>query len=241
MCIFFPAIGSVEKTRIYGRLIDGRQVIAYQMHLSADEPVAMILPVPVANPTDFEFIDLSSHSRFFAYLDSCFPSEPVAAAEAPAGATLKVERVGAFEASFVPTKEDFDRLDPRFRLPDPVWRDLPNYDGWGFAVFQLAAGDRRRHPMAYQFETSNPRAIFYPTVHVHDESVPKRADFDHYLYTQGAKGASGWVQGEDPPGHHAHFFESEDPGGGLVHPELPLLRNRLTGELPNVDTWLAVD
>jgi len=53
---------------------------------------------------------------------------------------LKVEQVGSFEASFVPTLADFQRLDPRFRLPDTVWQQLGRYAKYGFAIFQLKKG-----------------------------------------------------------------------------------------------------
>ena len=50
---------------------------------------------------------------------------------------LRVHDVGLFEASFVPTLADFERLDPRFRLSPGVWEQLPQYRDWGFAVFKL--------------------------------------------------------------------------------------------------------
>ncbi len=58
--------------------------------------------------------------------------------------------MGSFEASFVPTRRDFSRLDQRFRLPDDVWQALLGYDDWGFAVFKLGPMSRLTgvHPMA---------------------------------------------------------------------------------------------
>lgn len=242
MCIFVPEIETVEKTRIFGRILNGTQVIAYQMHLAAETPVAMILPVPVARPGGFEFIDLSAHPQFFNYLDLCFPYEEASASDAPLGrSTLPVERVGAFEASYVPTRADFERLDSRFRLPGPVWEALPDYEGWAFAVFQLAPGDQRRHPMAYKFSTREPGEVFYPTVHVHDGTVPPEATFDHYLYAQGAKEVSGWEKGKYLPGERAANDRPSDPGAGLVDQDEPLVRKYLGGKLPNIDTWLRVE
>jgi hypothetical protein len=89
-------------------------------------------------------------------------------------------------ASFVPTRHDFSRLDPRFNLPDEVWQALPGYYDWGFAVFKLRPMSRRTdiHPMAFEFPQRNPDRLFFPTVHVHNGRVEPRATFDHVLYCQ---------------------------------------------------------
>lgn len=104
------------------------------------------------------------------------------------------KNVGDYEASFVPSQADFERLDPRFCLPPSVWSQLSLYADWGFAVFklslnppptQLSALDlriiaerkrdgkppfppRRRdiHPMAFRFPRRDPSRLFFPTVHV---------------------------------------------------------------------------
>ena len=52
-------------------------------------------------------------------------------------AALKVHSVGKFVASFVPSQSDFDRLDPQFVIPKESWAKLPEYQDFGFAVFQL--------------------------------------------------------------------------------------------------------
>jgi hypothetical protein len=102
--------------------------------------------------------------------------------------TLLVRNVGSFEASFAPTLADLDRLDPRFRLQPDVWRQLPGYEDFGFAVFQLRPGLKRIHPMALEFPRRDPESLFFPTVHVHDGgSVPRWADFDHKLFFQSAR------------------------------------------------------
>jgi hypothetical protein len=98
--------------------------------------------------------------------------------------TLKVHEVGSFEASFVPHLRDFARLDSRFRLPDQVWEQMPQYSDYAFAVFKLRAGAKNVHPMAFEFPRRNPQELFFPTVHVHHGIVNAYARFDHALYYQ---------------------------------------------------------
>ena len=99
---------------------------------------------------------------------------------------LVVHEVGSFEASFVPTRRDFSRLDQRFRLPDDVWQALLGYDDWGFAVFKLGPMSRLTgvHPMAFEFPQRDPDRLFFPAVHVHNGRVEPWATFDHRLYCQ---------------------------------------------------------
>ena len=209
MCMFSRPVREVAATRIFARHLDsGDQALVYGMNVSLSEPTAMILPLPVPpHPGEdaVRFVDLSGYADFFQDLHRAFPA-PVSRAQAGAmsrslesNATLKVHRVGSFEASFVPSLGDFDRLDRRFRLADDVWSALP-YDDWGFAVFQLADeptsllgrmfGGKRAptpqtiHPMAFVFPRRDPRTLFFPTLHVHDGAVHPMAEFDHQLYCQ---------------------------------------------------------
>jgi hypothetical protein len=85
-------------------------------------------------------------------------------------------------------------------MPSGVFDRLPAYADWGFAVFQLKLGGeggffarlfgRRKstqktiHPMAFEFPTREPGAIFFPTTHVHDGAVHPEAEFDHTLVFQ---------------------------------------------------------
>jgi hypothetical protein len=160
---------------------------------------------------------------------------------AAAGAgRLTVHRVGAFDASFVPNQAAFARLDLRFRLADGVWQKLPAYDDFGFAVFQLRAGDARVHPMALSFSTRNPRALFFPTAHVHDGAVHSFADFDHSLYAQLERPPQDWVVGSVLPRDVMNFgnFLVSDRTRGLVQKEIPIVRRTLKGRQQNGDTWL---
>lgn len=192
MCIFSgrsPAL-RVGHTRIFARRDGTRQILVYAMHLAAPEDAAMILPLPVAPGAGEDAVrlhDLSSVPDFFARLDRCLPTvgSVIVGAEARSRPKLPVQTVGAFEASYVPSLGDFDRLDPRFRIPESVWQALPLYRDWGFAVFLFRPGAAEIHPIALDFPTRVPDALFFPTVHVHDGQVHERAVFDHTLYVQG--------------------------------------------------------
>ncbi len=244
MCMFSQRIEYVSGTRIFARLDGGRQALVYEMRMASPGEVAMILPLPVAagaGAAALDFIDLSAYPRFFDDMARCFELKtrgPRAAGAEP----LAVQRVGAFEASYVPSLADFSRLDERFRLDECVWQALPEYTDYGFAVFQLAAGESRVHPMAFWFPTREPGTLFYPTVHVHDGHVHTRAQFDHILYAQGP------VQT-----HHewkASIYNAGecmslggvigDQSVGTVLADAPLYTLRLEGMLENRDTRLVL-
>lgn len=247
MCCFSGRVEHVSKTSIYARGVEGgRQQLAYEMTVAAASDVAMVLPLPVppGSPDDaVRFIDLSTYADFFAHLRNGFP-EPVSrslsfgpVSGAPPPQTLVVHAVGAFEASFVPTIADFDRLDPRFRLPAQTWDALPGYRDFGFAVFKLAglgAGAKPIHPMAFEFPRRDPATLFFPTVHVHDGAVHETARFDHALYCQGDVTDAAW----DRSAHIANAF-MRWTALGLIDPAAHCYRRKLTGELPNRDTMLA--
>ena len=77
-------------------------------------------------------------------------------------------QVGDFEASFVPTVKDFNRLDARFQLPAELFAKMPDYQHFGFAVFKLKPGMQTVQPMAFDFPAAKPGHLFFPTVHIHD-------------------------------------------------------------------------
>lgn len=185
-----------------------RQFLAYGMTVDIPEDLAMVLPVPVppgSADDAVRFVDLSSCPSFLADLSDMFPTEYVypksfGFQQAPSRSAPKlvVHDVGDFEASFVPSQKDFDRLDERFRLPTGVFDQLPRYADWGFCVFELKpkkrggflglfarlGGKQTVHPMAFEFPRRDPSKLFFPTVHVHDGEVHDTAQFDHDLFAQ---------------------------------------------------------
>lgn len=258
MCCFSRAVPFVGQTKIFARALpDGRQSLVYAMKVDVLEELAMVLPLPVppGSPEDaVEFVDLSGYPAFFAELEKAFPEmmafgAPQAASRGHAATPvrLKVVEVGAFEASFVPRVADFSRLDERFRMPRCFFDALPMYADHGFAVFRLkpTKGAPRLdvHPMAFRFPRRDETALFFPTVHVHDGSVPKEAAFDHKLTAQPSPlvtallgpGTPGlWMASSAPLGQ----FVDAAKDHGLTDPARGGFQLPLAGLLPNRDTWL---
>lgn len=253
MCCFSRPVPHVSSTRIFARgLEDGRQALVYEMSVEVLEDLAMVLPLPVParSPEDaVELVDLSGYPTFFADLGSAFPAVMMPARQSfglaapPAPAPLKVQDVGDFEASFVPTLADFSRLDPRFRLPDAVWSSIPQVANDGFAVFKLKPKAERRsktqtiHPMAMRFPRRDVRAIYFPTLHVHDGTFAPSAAFDHTLYCQPTELLAhlfGWGASHAPLGTRVDAARAR----GLVDGAAYGFQLGVLGELANEDVWL---
>jgi hypothetical protein len=254
MCCFSQPVKSVSNTNIFARAgANEREFLVYSMSLEANQDLAMILPLPVAEGAGeraVEFIDLKGYPSFFADLRNGFPiPEPPVAnsdhlllhAESAALPKLEVVQVGDFEASFVPTVKDFSRLDERFRLPTETWTELPAYQSYGFAVFKLKSGAMRVHPMAFSFPRRDPGELFFPTVHIHDGKVHARARFDHVLYCQ--------PEGNDYPNFGGQWEESATPAKGfmkvadtkgIIQPDQHCYKRELRGQLSNKDTVLRI-
>jgi hypothetical protein len=155
----------------------------------------MILPIPTpkgAAEDAVKFINLEKYPDFFDDMLKGFPPEPTRGKKSddksPPKNALAVVEVGKFVASFVPAIKDFARLDKQFRLPDGVWEKLPQYKEFGFAVFKLKKPEKdeqKVHPMVFEFPRLDKRVLFFPTVHIHDGTVPAKAKFDHNLFCQG--------------------------------------------------------
>ncbi len=251
----------VSNTRIFARRLEDRQLLVYEMRLRTSAPVAMILPLPVApgaGEDALQFIDMSDDEALFDDLDCGFP-EPMALGEGPVPAgpgrgTLAVERVGAFEASYVPSLADFARLDPRFRIDDRLWHRLPGYRDAGFAVFQLRQGERRVHPMAFDFPARWPERLLFPTVHIHHGELEATADFDHSLYFQGFDAVDLAGRRLEPGRRYLDVSGvvaqlSDGPAGefcrplvdGVIDLDAPAVRLQVRGRLRNDDIWLVPD
>lgn len=195
MCIFTGAVSHVGQTRLFARSDGDDEILVYAMLVAPLAPLAMVLPLPVPPGTAVgavSWLDLSGYPSLFADLEAAFPlfrfGKGPSLHIVPAPAPLPVARVGRFIASFVPAHADFARLDPAFRIGDALWQALrPRYDGWSFAVFQLAASPHRTMaipPFGLRFPRRDPSELFFPTLHVHRGDLPARAEFDHVLYLQ---------------------------------------------------------
>jgi hypothetical protein len=230
----------VSKTQIFARAIDAtRQVLVYSMNLAIAGEVAMVLPIPVAagfGDSALQFIDLDGHANYFDRLAALFDVPVPRAKGGPRFARalrthLVVHDVGAFVASFVPSREDFDRVDPRFRLPKVLFDRVQHYADYGFAVFQLKPGNVTVHPMAMSFVSRDPARLFFPTVHVHDGRMQPDARFDHSLYYQAARG-------EAPPSDGRSLAPAGWDGKGTIDATASVYRRQMQGRFPNEDVWI---
>lgn len=246
MCCFAGnAVPHVAGTRIYGRTAAGVQSLVYSMRLTVEADVAMILPLPIASaPAGSEdalnFVNLEGYPTFFEDIEHAFPKPQMLARSfgAPQPASLVVHSVGAFEASFVPTMADFARLDARFTLAPDVWKQLPHYNDYGFAVFRLTPGTNKAiHPMAFRFRTRFPEHVFFPTVHVHDGAVHETAHFDHTLYFQAPRAPREGEWGSQVP---IRTFVKEARCAALVDLDREVIRRGLSGVHPNSDFFVEL-
>lgn len=223
----------------------------------------MILPLPTADGADetaVRFIALDQYEDFFEDLRRGFPYRHTPGIGCSAGPTsgtiddaayLEVKNVGDYVASFVPTVDDFDRLDPRFSIPKETWEQVPDYHNYGFAVFQLKSLQAEAHPMGIEFPTRKPDEVFFPTVHIHDGTVPDSEEFDHQLYLQHAgfdsvvgnyrntevkDKATGFVRSDV----RARDFVNIEQASDILNAELLVHKSRLFGALPNRDQWFAI-
>jgi hypothetical protein len=249
MCCFSGPVKSVSATNIFARMSENsRQFVVYSMTIDMANPLAMVLPIPVRKNSDenaVRFIDLENYGSFFSDLDSGFPRPKSHSLtfwrgdSIPASASLAVVQVGNFEASFVPTVKDFNRLDERFRMPPDLFAKLPDYKHFGFTVFKLKPGSQTVHPMAFEFPTALDTQIFFPTVHIHDGQVHERADFDHVLYCQPAGATqlklSKWTESPKT----AQNFVDVKKSAGIVLADEHCYKLPMHGMLPNKDTVLG--
>lgn len=261
MCIFSqPVISVNNNTQIFARVAEhDTQFLVYQMNYESRETNAMILPIPIRHPVradSLRFIDLRHNSEFFDDLSNGFPYQAPSfnlSCSAPFNARssrhLDVFNVGNYIASFVPRLADFSRLDERFALPATTWAKIPQYAEFGFAVFQLAAGSLRPHPMAFEFEMTA-ESIHFPTLHIHDGKIHHTEDFDHVLYMQHA-GFDSQVyayRNSDVPDSSTGLIRSKYAAGrfcdigrcaGVVDGALLVHRKIIRGKYPNQDTEIA--
>ena len=214
MCCFTRPVEYVRNTRIFARDSGERkQFLAYEMDFASNDDLAMVLPLPVPPHTKEDavrFISLEKYPDFFSKLASNFPKPRTNKIGGFGGGAmgemkkLAVVDVGSFEASFVPSIADFDRLDEKFRLPTGVWDNLLQYAHYGFAVFKFKKNATKIHPMAFEFPRTNQARLFFPTVHVHDGEVHDEAVFDHALYAQFELGIlnplENWTESRQPAG-----------------------------------------
>jgi hypothetical protein len=262
MCCFKPTPQSVSETLIFAsHAVRGRQVLVYSLLIEMTEPIAMILPIPVRrNPKDDDvrFTNMQHYPEFFTDLELLFPAAPKTrkafgfgggfggGAVAP---PLQVHEVGDYDASFVPSIRDFDRLDERFRIEESVWLTQPHYAEYGFVVFQLKTSENRDrrpgafgyrpHPMAFDFPLSNrDQPLFFPTVHIHDGTMPDEEEFDHILYAQTSHPDGRRIMEWDESSMLIIGKVKARKAARLITENQHCYRRKITGLQKNRDTWL---
>lgn len=246
MCCFSKAVEAVSNTNIFARgLKNGGQFLVYSMTMKAGEDLAMILPLPT--PKDVKengvrFLNLEKYPTFFDELRAGFPvpvpsrgPQPGSLGKSDPAPKLAVVEVGGFVASFVPTLKDFDRLDDAFKLPTKIWEGLPQYKEAGFAVFQLKKGEKKIHPMAFEFPRRDPRTLFFPTVHIHDGTVHEKEQFDHTLYAQFAAAPMSWEESRQLAGQ---ILKKPNDLHGIVDVKGHIYRKKMNGLLKNEDVYV---
>lgn len=271
MCCIMPRVIDVSKTCLFARPAEnGRQVLVYSMQIKADDEVAMILPIPVpGNTTEdaVKFINLKDYQDFFKDMGKGFPPRKKGFGGGGGGFggppedQLKVVEVGDFEASFVPTVNDFDRLDKRFHLPQSTWRAIPAYKKYGFVVFKLKPdvkpdekpkdseageevpklvyeGEHPFHPMAFEFPSAIPGGLYFPTVHIHDGEIHKKETFDHSLYCQLRRGNFKRLQHFRESPQLASEFMNIKKCEDVIVPNAHVYFARVEGKHPNQDIWI---
>ena len=116
MCCFSGPVNDVSDTKIFARISGSEQFLAYEMSFETEEKLAMLLPIPTpagVSEQAVRFISLEDYPSLFSDLNALFPMGGTRGiARGGFGQSLgllRVERVGAFEASFVPSASEFYR------------------------------------------------------------------------------------------------------------------------------------
>jgi hypothetical protein len=249
MCCFSGKV-EVSGTNIFARASkDGRQFLVYSMQFKSTDDVAMILPIPTPKESAedaVKFINLEKYENFFKDLHEEFATRSLGDkkskddSKATPDKPLVVVEVGKFVASFVPAIKDFARLDKQFRLPESAWEKLPQYKEFGFAVFKLKKPEKdaqKVHPMAFEFPREDKKVLFFPTVHIHDGTVPAKAKFDHSLFCQvKADSPTGWLESASL----ADTFMKVKETQGIVDANAHVYMKTMVGNFENKDVAVLV-
>lgn len=192
MCIISGAVAQVAATSIMVYPLGGnRQLTVYANTVALKEKQgAMILPFP-EGPCDPQ-ADLQFYPKLFEDLQALIPKMRGGARslgfKGPVG-ELKVQQVGSFKASVVPSVGELSQLSSMFNLNAKalafVRRTYPK--GYGFMVCQLD-DNKTYHPFGYIHSREADGRLFVPTMHHHDDgSGRSHADWDHSIFVADAE------------------------------------------------------
>lgn len=195
MCVISRPVKTVTATNILVARLSpesNRQLTIYENSVYNAKPKnAMIIAVP--DPSTVEFHDLSKSSKFFQELDKYFESmeerdeymsmtlNSMPRGKSRSAPLIKVERVGDYNVSLVPSLQDLTRVDPSyFILSSGAKELLQNYPpDWGFIVFGLSddiSSLKKYSPFAFSHTILSDNRLYIPTMHYHDEEA-SNSDF----------------------------------------------------------------
>jgi hypothetical protein len=248
----------------------GNQYIVYSVEYSSPTDVALILPIPVVpGDASVQFVPMDCYDDFFNNLASGFVAPSTGRwiqDMSGGGETFAVQSVRPKGAFYVPTFDDFARLDLSLRPSVDLLDKFPNYRDFGFVVLKLPSTDlpagtgglsaqallelrqqygcevvspARLSPIAFRFASREPRCVYFPlTIFEGDEYKPI-VEFDHTLYLQHDKLGNEFAQ------HHvghvslrASNFMRDSGKDGVVHPRSCCFRRILRGSAANQDLWV---
>lgn len=239
MSCFTQPVQNVTNTKIFAKSgKGGRQFLAYQMQIAAAADLAMILPLPTppkCQEGDVRFLNFEGYPDFFDAMEKAFPQPKAAGTDST---TVKPKDVGAFEAVFIPTLEDFQRQEERFR-PPPAWAMLPQYREFSFVLFKLKKGESRIHPMVFDFPRRKPKEIFFPTFQFHAGKNAEAATTDFWLYAQVSPGDRASVMTWRESRRPAKSYLDVSKVQGLIDPDAHIYTRSILAGDPNLDTILS--
>lgn len=197
MCIILTHVESVSNTQIYvsSSKKRTRQLTVYSNQVETHVKNAMILPVP--NPLSVKLLNFSHYTNIFEDCRECFHYDDGSmkngrlyrsslSASAEHRPPLPVYTVGSYQASIVPSIDDFDRVNTQILRVNPeVFKLLKDtYDpSFGFLICQLREGSHHYHPFAYTHLIHKSKLLFVPTLHYHLGEKNVTSDWDHTIYS----------------------------------------------------------
>lgn len=244
MPVFSQRPNGIADLTLFGCTREGRQSLAVSLRISAATDLALIVPVPVtpgATETDVRLLSTDGSQSLFDSLASGFVGSAERphrqdAEEADAPRTVRYAAAQAMRAYYVPSIADFDQVGPHLRFPEAALASRPEYASYGFYVFELPAGqDVRIVPMAFDFPTRHPEAVYFPTWYGDPTWMPEEGHRDITVYTQFGE-RLGWQETRET----ATRFVNAGASRGLIAPDRTVQRKILFGDGNNEDLLAAL-
>jgi hypothetical protein len=181
MCIISKPVEKVSQTKILvgpDKKLQNQITIYSNQVNNISNSNAMILPTP--HPSTVKFIDLSKYKDLFIDIDKVFYKEEkqstnnLRSSYSKNSSTLQVFNVGSYKVSLAMNIEDLHKVDKNeFELSTGCYDLLKSsYEStFGFIICKLAKGSEYYHPFGYSHKLINPKQLFIPTKHYHDNKI----------------------------------------------------------------------